>query len=608
MRRETFLITRISVFLFSSILLAQPVDYSDFNSGDWNGWTAVNGNSTNKWNIGLSVGYNNTLGVFISDDDGASNTYSTNESSVVHLYKDINFTLTDDFALTLRWRGKGEIGKDYLSAHIVPTNVTPVAGEEMNQGHIGADEYSNSDFFRGARIKIGSNLITSGQMRLVLSWRNDDSGGEQPPAAIDNVGITKLDLPYGMWKTHSSMPGQRYYAGSTRNGHSMVIAGGDITGGGVATNQVLEYDMVRNSWGQLAPLQEPVRLNALVKFDGGIISQGGFKDGSNNPTDEVNRLDLNTFSWEAFGTYPKKTFYTRAVVMNWQYLYMFGGSDENNVILNDVNYLEKGSNTWKPATPIPGDGRADGGITALDDNRFLLVGGFTNQFDQLQVDSVFVGTINLSNPAEIVWKSAPNFPAGPRARFHAYPWGDGKAIVVGGSDSDAFPSFNDVWVFDADAESDASWTQLTNKPTPITAYQGTTMNLFDNVWMLYIIGGITTGPALTPINEAYIDTLEFPVSVEEISSETPTNFLLAQNYPNPFNPSTIIQFSIPEHTFVKLEIFNTLGEVVDVLLAEELNAGTYKYNWIAKNLTSGIYFYKLQTTGFSESKKMILLK
>jgi hypothetical protein len=288
---------------------------------------------------------------------------------------------------------------------------------------------------------------------------------------------------------------------------------------------------------------------------------------------------------------------------------MLGGSDENSNLLSDVNYLEKGSNTWKSATPLPTDGVADGGATTLDENRVFYVGGFRPNFDsQLQVDSSYIGTINPSDPSDISWESTANFPGGPRARFHAYPWGNGKAIVVGGSDSEQFPSFNDVWLFDADAESGATWTQLLNKPTPITAYQGTTMNLFDNVWLLYITGGITTGPALTSINEAYVDTLEIPVSVEEITSEVPNKFLLAQNYPNPFNPSTTIQFSLPEQSFVKLEIFNTLGEKVDVLLSEELTTGTYKYNWNASDLTSGIYYYSLTADNFRQTKKLILLK
>ncbi|MCH7772308.1 MAG: T9SS type A sorting domain-containing protein [Bacteroidetes bacterium] len=99
-----------------------------------------------------------------------------------------------------------------------------------------------------------------------------------------------------------------------------------------------------------------------------------------------------------------------------------------------------------------------------------------------------------------------------------------------------------------------------------------------------------------------------PVGIEAISNEIPIEFSLSQNYPNPFNPVTAIRFAIPQSSYVSLEVFNALGEKVEVLVFEELSAGTYKYEWNAEDLTSGIYFYRLTTGSFSESKKMILLK
>ena len=100
----------------------------------------------------------------------------------------------------------------------------------------------------------------------------------------------------------------------------------------------------------------------------------------------------------------------------------------------------------------------------------------------------------------------------------------------------------------------------------------------------------------------------FVVSVENIISEIPEEYKLEQNYPNPFNPTTTIQFSIPEQTFVKLEVFSSLGEKISTLVSEELNAGNYKYEWSAINLPSGIYYYKLTAKEFAQTKKLVLLK
>lgn len=83
---------------------------------------------------------------------------------------------------------------------------------------------------------------------------------------------------------------------------------------------------------------------------------------------------------------------------------------------------------------------------------------------------------------------------------------------------------------------------------------------------------------------------------------------LSQNYPNPFNPETTIRYKILERTNVKLEIYNMLGQRVAVLADKYQNAGNYKIIFSAKNLPSGIYFYKLKIGEMTEIKKMILLK
>lgn len=98
------------------------------------------------------------------------------------------------------------------------------------------------------------------------------------------------------------------------------------------------------------------------------------------------------------------------------------------------------------------------------------------------------------------------------------------------------------------------------------------------------------------------------VGVQNISSEIPDGFSLQQNYPNPFNPSTKIKFAIPVSSFVKLAVYDMLGREVSSLVNEQLNAGTYEYEFEAAGLNSGIYFYKISTESFSDVKKMILIK
>lgn len=95
-------------------------------------------------------------------------------------------------------------------------------------------------------------------------------------------------------------------------------------------------------------------------------------------------------------------------------------------------------------------------------------------------------------------------------------------------------------------------------------------------------------------------------SVED--SEIPARFELAQNYPNPFNPSTTITYSIPEGTNVKLSVYNILGSEVVVLVDGFKPAGTYNVNFSASELSTGVYFYRIDAGSHSAVNKMILMK
>lgn len=96
--------------------------------------------------------------------------------------------------------------------------------------------------------------------------------------------------------------------------------------------------------------------------------------------------------------------------------------------------------------------------------------------------------------------------------------------------------------------------------------------------------------------------------VVNTSSLVPSKYLLEQNYPNPFNPSTKINFSLPKSSFVTLKVFDLSGKEVSNLVNRNLSAGTYEADFNAANLTSGIYFYRLETDNFSETRKMMLVK
>jgi hypothetical protein len=99
----------------------------------------------------------------------------------------------------------------------------------------------------------------------------------------------------------------------------------------------------------------------------------------------------------------------------------------------------------------------------------------------------------------------------------------------------------------------------------------------------------------------YINGVEPPII-------SPNSFTLEQNYPNPFNPTTTISFSLPSKSFVSLKVFDVIGREVAIIVSEELSAGNYSRQWNATNLSSGIYFYRLQSGSYIETKKLVLLR
>ncbi|HOI28699.1 MAG TPA: T9SS type A sorting domain-containing protein [Melioribacteraceae bacterium] len=156
--------------------------------------------------------------------------------------------------------------------------------------------------------------------------------------------------------------------------------------------------------------------------------------------------------------------------------------------------------------------------------------------------------------------------------------------------------------------------RATWKAVPQTTPHATTLGAEQS-----IVGGDIITPAI-PLAEGqtiYIalarvtgtteNTLTGGADVQK-QDEIPTSFSLSQNYPNPFNPTTNINFSIPVSGNVTLDVYNALGQKVESLVNGYLETGSYKVSFDAANYSSGIYFYQIKSNGFSQTRKMLLVK
>ena len=134
----------------------------------------------------------------------------------------------------------------------------------------------------------------------------------------------------------------------------------------------------------------------------------------------------------------------------------------------------------------------------------------------------------------------------------------------------------------------------------LSSFAGSTPRIAFRYWMDCTVDGYVV----------YLDKFEMmgTIGINQIGNNIPKKFALSQNYPNPFNPVTKIKFDVPKNGNVLIEVFNNLGQVVSTLHNGFTNAGYYETDFDGSKLTSGIYYYRLTSSDFVETKKMILVK
>ncbi|MGG5578810.1 fibronectin type III domain-containing protein, partial [Myroides sp. C15-4] len=182
---------------FTTEQIAATLPFTDNFEGNAN-WTLGTG-SNNKWFIGTAIHNGGTKSLYISEDEGVNNSYNVNGRMVTHAYRDLAIPEdVGDILVSFDWRcvGEGETTKyDYFRIWLVPTSFNPIIDEQITEAtdrfQLGSDFNLNPDFVR-ASFEQNVAAFSGENMRLVFEWRQDVSGGTQPPAAIDNVEVVEL--------------------------------------------------------------------------------------------------------------------------------------------------------------------------------------------------------------------------------------------------------------------------------------------------------------------------------------------------------------------------------------------------------------------------------
>ncbi|QYJ68987.1 choice-of-anchor J domain-containing protein [Flavobacterium litorale] len=186
---------------FSTTQVAATMDYSQDFEGVNSGFSLSNGTATNQWAIGSAIANGGTQSLYISNDNGVSNEYTNNSTSVVHAYRDIQMPAVVDQALvSFDWNVDGENCCDYVRVWVVPASFTPTTGTLINAGAAGANaiqiggNFNDSNGWETQNNVVDLSAYANQVMRLVFEWRNDGSVG-QAPAAIDNIDVSLITCP-----------------------------------------------------------------------------------------------------------------------------------------------------------------------------------------------------------------------------------------------------------------------------------------------------------------------------------------------------------------------------------------------------------------------------
>jgi type IX secretion system substrate protein/putative pyrroloquinoline-quinone binding quinoprotein len=176
-----------------------------------------------------------------------------------------------------------------------------------------------------------------------------------------------------------------------------------------------------------------------------------------------------------------------------------------------------------------------------------------------------------------------------------------SGYIICASTNSIGAGLNDIYLLKLDANLDTVWTQTYGGEGNEWAWQILCSNDSN-----YVVIGTDDGDVyFLNVRESNLTDINTP---GEDYLKVPNSFGLAQNFPNPFNPSTKISFSIPQAANVNLKIYDLLGREVAELINKEMKPGSHSINFNAGNLTSGMYFYKIEAGEYSQTRKMILIK
>jgi hypothetical protein len=427
------------------------------------------------------------------------------------------------------------------------------------------------------------------------------------PEFIPKLIPYNTDNPSPVWAAGPPIPVGRFRGGGvgfTRLDTGFVLVfGGDLSGNGPATSDLQIYNARTITWTPGAPMQIAVMWNAGAFLRDSLYSVFSIGGATGiafaTVTDVVQMYSFTLGAWQPRTNLPAARGAGKAVGYQDSLVYYVGGLINSPTAppASEIVYLYNTiTNTWRTATSLPAP-RAGFALGISGDTLVVVCGATGYQTGYTNV--VYRGVISQSNRSVISWTTGANYPGMSRWRMDAASWQNRGIIVIGGAPS-GFTGSNECYFY---SPSNNTWTSLPNRLTTACGTQGGVVRNAGNSWKCIVAGGYNAG--VTTATDILTDSLGL---VGIINKQVPAEYELKQNYPNPFNPTTIITFSIPGKSYVRLSVFDILGREVLVLVDGSVEAGEHEVSVDAGKLSGGVYYYRMQAGSYTETKKMTLIK
>ncbi|MCL6495593.1 MAG: T9SS type A sorting domain-containing protein [Ignavibacterium sp.] len=420
------------------------------------------------------------------------------------------------------------------------------------------------------------------------------------------------DNKTGLWRFTSWM-------NISRSDHSMVKLNNEkvIAVGGYREKSCELFDYRAEKWSMTDSLifERWFGQTVLKLSDGRVMVIGGlYYDTTTVPwqeiiLDKVEIFDELTNQWNQVSSLNIGRFGHTATLLNDGRVLVTGGQTANGItnlceIYNPVN------NTWTPVSSM-NENREEHSALLLDSNRVLVTGSGGLLQNVKKSCEVYLIRENIWIAAGdmFIYRYGHSMIKVPHTK---------KVIIIGGDVGNSFYCNDSYEFYNTDSLISESLLPFPTSQMLGYGFLSSVSNIFQTLNnKIFVLGNVEVtcypSPLAYPTRRCWIFDVTTDVDQDK---KTIIGYKLNQNFPNPFNPQTTISYELPFNAYVKLIVYDILGNEVEILINEFQYAGTYDVNFKAKSLSSGIYYYRLtvmeteKSNGitFQQTKKMILLR